>query len=1098
MLLIGTFCIGVSMSAWAQKVSLNFEETKVETVLSSIKKQTGMNMVFSDQVLNVNRKVTIRIKNADLKEALNKLLIGTEVTFEIKNNRIYFVERSNQSSKVKKVKGRVTDKSGEPIIGANVLQIGAVTNGTITDVDGNFELEVPDNARLKVTYIGYATQEVAVNGRSSLSISLREDSELLDEVVVVGYGTARKKDLTGAVSLVKGDALAQRRTTQLSSALQGAVSGVMVTRSDGAPESSQQIRVRGITTLSTNDPLVIIDGVPGNIDHVNSADVESMTVLKDAASASIYGSRAAAGVILITTKRAKENDLKLNYTFEYGLAYSPVYPENVGPERFMEMANEMRYNDNPAGGEFQTYSKELIENYRQLNAENPNLYPITNWRDEVFNKTAPRQTHSFSISGGTKNVRTNASLVYDKVKAMYNNRDYERFMMRVNNDFTISKFIGAELDFNFRHANIDKPKRASDVTGQTIMMPCIYAAWFTDGRLGDGRDGGNPVAYLHEGGRYQQWDTQVGGRASLFVTPMNGLKISGVVAPNWNFTKKKDFQKAMPYTRFDTPDVTAGYRENVKTTKLAENRDDSYNITMQFLLNYMRKFGKHDINFVAGYESYYIFNEGLNASRDQYILTDYPYLDMGPNTLLTNGGNAKELAYRSYFGRIMYNYADRYLFQANIRRDGSSRFHKDHRWGNFPSFSAGWVISEEQFMKNANMDWLSFLKVRGSYGVLGNERISGNNYPYQAVINTSKGVMFQNGKPASVQTAAQWAYAVRNLTWEKTKSLDIGLDAYFLDNRLRFTAEYYTKKTEDMLLNVEIPDYVGFDNPQRNIGEMETKGYELDLAWSDQVNDFQYSISVNFSDFRSRMIYLGGTQFLGDKVKMEGSEYDEWYGYVSEGLFQTQEEVDKSPKLNNTQGVGSIKYKDISGPDGVPDGKISAEYDRVLLGGSLPRFLYGGNISMAYKGIDFSLAFQGVGSQKAKFSSMVQPLGGDWGTAPTIIEGKYWSPYNTEAQNVAAIYPKISSVSRNVDYSSMSDFWLFNGRYFRMKNITLGYTLPSDWLEKIYIKSLRVYVAANDLFCISQYPKGWDPEVTAGNASGPISSSVLFGLSVNF
>lgn len=1102
MLLIGALLLSFSMSAWAQKVSLDFKNTRMETVLSSIKKQTGMDMIFSDQILNVNRKVSIRVKDTELSDALAKILSGTGISYEIKNNRIYFIEGKTppESSKSKKVKGTITDKAGVPIIGANVLQVGSAANGTITNLDGHFELEVPENAVLKVTYIGYTTQDVAVSGRASLAIALQEDSELLDEVVVVGYGTARKKDLTGAVGLVKGDDLAQRRTTQLSSALQGAVSGVMVTRSGGAPESAQEIRVRGVTTMSSNNPLVIIDGVAGNIDDVNSSDVESMVVLKDAASAAVYGARAAAGVILITTKRAKENDLKLSYTFEYGLDYMPIRQKNVGPERFMEMANEMRYNDNPTGGQYQTYDQEMITNYRTLNRENADLYPITDWYDTVYKKTAPKQSHIFNISGGTKHVKTNASLTYDQVEAMYDNRDYERFMMRVNNSFTISKFIGAELDFNFKHAKVDRPQMVEKIVDHARAMPAIYGAQYSDGRFAVGKEGSgsNPLAYVHESGQHRQWDSQIGGRASLFITPLDGLKISGVVAPNYTYTKKKSFVKAMPFTALDEPNVVAGYREGKKTTKLTEDRDDAYNITVQFLINYMKRFGKHDVNLMGGYENYYSSFEGLSASRDQYVLNEYPYLDMGPESLRDNSGKAREVAYRSYFGRIMYSYADRYLFQANIRRDGSSRFHKDNRWGNFPSFSAGWVISEEKFMKNANIDWLSFLKVRGSWGILGNERITDNYYPYQAAINLSTAVFFQNGKPVPVQSASQWAYAIKDLTWEKTESMDIGLDATFFNNRLRFTAEYYTKKTKDMLLAVEIPSYVGFDNPQQNIGKMETKGYEFDLGWTDQINDFRYSVSVNFSNFSSTMKDLGGTQFLDAKVKMEGSEYNEWYGYLSDGLYLTQEDVNNSPKLNNTVGVGSVKYKDVSGPEGVPDGKISAEYDRVLLGGSLPKFLYGGNISLAYKDIDLSMAFQGVGSQKVRMHPyMARPLDGDWATAQTHIDGKYWSPFNTDAQNAAAIYPKISSTSRTADYA-MSDFWLFNGRYFRLKNITIGYTMPEKWMEKIFIKQARVYVAANDLFCISKYPTGWDPEMPADKAGYPTTSSVLFGLSVTF
>lgn len=1103
-LLIGVLCIGFSMSAWAQTVSLNFEEVKVETVLSSIKRQTGMDMVFSDQVLNVNRKVTIRVENADLKEALNRLLTGTGATFEIKNSRIYFIadKKISKVLKANRTKGRVIDKYGEPIVGANVLQVGSATNGTITDLDGNFELEVPDNVRLKVTYIGYTTREVVVKGNTFLTISLQEGSELLDEVIVVGYGTARKKDLTGAVALVRGDDLVRRHTIQLASALQGAVSGVMVTRQDGAPESVPEIRVRGITTMSTNDPLIIIDGVPGNIDDVNSIDVESVVVLKDAASSAIYGARAAAGVILITTKRAKENDLRLSYSFEYGLDYMSEHPMNVGPERYMQMANEMRYNDNPAGGEYQTYAQNEIENYRRLNQENPNLYPITDWYDEVYNTTAPKQSHVFNISGGLKHIKTNVSLAYDKVEALYDKRNYNRFMMRVNNNFTVSKWISASLDFNFKHTKVDRPQMVDKIVEHTRALPAIYGARFTDGRLAMGKDssGSNPLAYIYESGQYRQWDSRIGGRASLSVTPINGLKVSAVVSPNFVYTKIKSFQKAMPYTTWDAPDIIAGYRESKKTTKLTENRDDSYNITVQFLLNYMKRFGKHDINFMAGYENYYSFYEGLNASRDQYALDEYPYLDIGPEILRDNGGNAKEVAYRSYFGRIMYGYDDRYLLQANIRRDGSSRFHKDNRWGNFPSFSAGWVVSEEKFMKDVDADWLSFLKIRMSWGILGNERIADNYYPYQTAINLSTAIFFQDGKPVPIQSASQWAYTVKDLTWEKTKSMDIGMETAFFNNRLRFTAEYYIKKTEDMLLAVEIPDYIGFDNPQQNAGKMETKGFELDLGWNDQINNFYYSISVNLSDFRSKMKNMNGTRVLGNNhmVKMEGSEYNEWYGYLSEGLFLTQEDVDNSPKLNNNVEIGCIKYKDISGPDGVPDGKISAEYDRTLLGGSLPRLLYGGNILMTYKGIDFSMAFQGVGNQNVRMHAcMVRPLEGTWATAQTHYDGKYWSLYNTEAQNKAAIYPKISEKNNSNNYA-MSDFWLFNGRFFRMKNVTVGYTLPEKWMNMIHVKQARVYVAGNDLFCASNFPDGWDPEIPKDGVGYPITSSVLFGLSVKF
>ena len=344
-------------------------------------------------------------------------------------------------------------------------------------------------------------------------------------------------------------------------------------------------------------------------------------------------------------------------------------------------------------------------------------------------------------------------------------------------------------------------------------------------------------------------------------------------------------------------------------------------------------------------------------------------------------------------------------------------------------------------------------------------------------------------------SAAQTIYAIQNISWETTQSFDIGLDAQFLRGRLRFSGDYYKKKTKDMLLALEIPDYVGFDNPQKNTGDMYTNGYDLDLSWNDQIEDWRYGISVNFSDFVSKMGNLGGTQFLGDQVKIEGSEFNEWYGYVSDGLFLTEKDLE-GPKINNNVGLGDIKYVDISGPDGKPDGKISPEYDRVLLGGSLPRFLFGGNINLGYKDFDFAMAFQGVGKQNSRYyMSMVKPIHGDWQNAPALIDGKYWSSLNSDEQNAKAIYPRISSVNASTNYT-MSDYWMFNGRYVRLKNITIGYTLPPSISEKILIKKARIYISANDLFCISKYPQGWDPEMS--EFGYPITSSLLFGLSVNF
>lgn len=1086
-------------SAYAQnaKVTINQKNVRIESILNDIESQTDYLFIYKKDV-DVKKLKTISVQNKPVSEILAQLFAESSVTWKTEGNHIILMhgkdpKQAGKSQSRKTLKGQVVDDAGEPVIGATVTEEGT-TNGSITDIDGNFTLQVSGDGALLVSFIGYQSQTIKPQAGQVLQVVLKEDTRMLDEVVVVGYGTMKKKDLTGAIAAVKGDALAARKTTQLSTALQGAVAGVMVTRDNNAPGAGAgSIRVRGITTIGDTNPLVIVDGVPGNINDVNPNDVENISVLKDAASSSIYGSRAAAGVILITTKRAKEKDLAINYNFEYGLEIPTKQPKYLGVKRFLETTNELRYNDNKSGGWNQAYSEDDVNNWETYNQTNPDKYPMTDWVGMILKDSAPRQTHTISVAGGTKSVKSNASFIYDKVDGLYADRFYERFMTRANNDFTVNKYLGATLDFNFKRTKNHQPYYSPFYNMR--LAPMIYPAVWENGEYANGKNGNNPYALVNSGGTSDQWTTQVGGRAAINITPIEGLKISGIIAPNYTFTKVKDFRKTVSYSLEDDPTTIGGYMEGYNTTKLFEDRNDSYNVTIQGIVNYMKTFGKHDLNVMAGYETYRYFGESLGASRDQYELDNFPYLSVGPLDLRDNSGSAVQLAYQSWFGRVAYNYDNRYLFQANVRYDGSSRFHSDYRWGVFPSFSAGWVISEEAFMKNANINWLSFLKLRASYGTLGNERIGNNYYPYQAFMNFSNVLFYQNGTVVPELSAAQWAYAVENISWETTSSVDVGLDATFFNNRLRFTADYYNKRTKDMLLALEIPDYVGFDNPQRNAGKMYTNGYDLELAWNDHIGDLTYGISVNFSDFVSKMGNLDGTQFLGDQVKMEDSEFNEWYGYLSDGLILTEEDLNE-PKLNNNVKIGDVKYKDISGPDGVPDGKISPEYDRVLLGGSLPRFQYGGALNLGYKGFDFSMAFQGVGRRNARLSTaMVQPLKDNWGNTPAIIDGNYWSEKNTDAQNAQAFYPRLTYANASSNYA-MSDYWLFKGRYFRLKNLTFGYTLPTAWTEKVTIKKARVYVAANDLFCISKYPSGWDPEM--GSSSYPITTSLLFGLSINF
>lgn len=1092
---------------------LQNEGNTVKSVLSYIEGHSKYVFVYGENVKDrLGESVSIRLQGKSAESILDELcrkaglkytVSGRQVTITVNPSARPAQRQKGAKGNGKKVTGVIADTNGEPLIGATV-KVKGTQIATVTDFDGNYSIEAPEGSTLEVSYIGFNTQEVKVGNRNSYNIEMAEDDNSLEELVVIGYGTVKKKDLTGAIAAVKGGDLSNRRTTMLSNALQGALSGVMVRRSSSAPGSGAgSIHVRGVTTMGDSSPLVIVDGVEGDLDYVNANDVESVTVLKDAAAASIYGSKAAAGVILVTTKRgADTGKFQIKYNAEFGWEIPTKQPDMVGVTRYLEMSNELMYNDNQAEGFFQAYTADQTKNWMKYHKTDPNHYPVTDWTDLILKSSAPRMTHTVSLSGGNKNIRSQTSLSYDDVDGLYDGRRFQRYMLRSNNDFTINKWLSASLDLFVRHAK--SKNKIYDPFSTMRQMPAIYAAVWDDGRLAEGKSGANPYGLLKEGGSTVSHSTQVGGKGSLTIKPFEGLSIQAIVSPYINYQKSKQFKMACGYTLADDPNTFGGYFDGgsgqYATNKLTEGRNDDWHVTSQVLANYMRDFGKHSLTVMAGFENYYSKSESLGAARDQYVLTNYPYLNIGPEEYMENSGTGSEYTSTSWFGRVLYSYADRYLFQANVRHDGSSRFAKKYRWGTFPSFSAGWVVTEEPFMKSFmnSQKYLSYFKLRGSWGKLGNERIGSNYFPYIALMSFGNTIFYMaDGSVVSANTARPAVLAVEDITWETTTSTDIGFDANFFDNRLRLTFDYYWKKTTDMLLAIQIPYTMGYNDPNTNAGKMSTHGYDIDLTWQDHIGDFNYSVSVNFSDFISKIDYINNADIIsGGKIKRAGTYFNEWYGYICDGIYQTQEEVNNSATLNSSVTVGDLKYRDISGPDGVPDGVISPEYDRVPLGNSLPRFQYGGQINASWRGIDLSLAFQGVGKQNSYLErAMVEPLRNNYGNIPAIIEGKYWSPFNTAEQNANAFYPRLTNVSKDNNYAT-SSHWIFDGGYFRMKNITLGYTLPQQWTRYIGIDRTRFYVSASDLFCISDYPDGWDPEM--GVSSYPITTSVVFGIQVTF
>ena len=1000
-------------------------------------------------------------------------------------------------SQQREITGKVIDEGGLPLPGVSI-QVKDGNTSTSTDKEGFYSLQVPDEEAtvLLFTFVGMQKQEVTLGARNEVNVVMELEAMNLEEVVAIGYGTTRKKDLTGSVAVIEGSDLAKRNEVVLSQALQGTAPGVSVTRSSGLPGATGTIRVRGITTIGNSDPLVLVDGIPVvSIDRVNPNDVESISVLKDASSASIYGARASAGVILITTKKAKTNQLSLDYQGMYGMITPTQFPETVDHIRYMEMINEVAWNDggNQEGANYNVYTKDFIEDYdANHNLTDPYKFPIMNWRDILLKDFASNTAHGVSLTYGNDFVKTKASVNYEKADALYKNRSFERISTRVNNEFKITDFLSADISGSYLRS----------VNTQPVLNPISHvykhgpleSPYWADGRVSPGRNGTNTWARLNYGGFDDTWGDELTGRFALNYTPIENLTITGVVAPSLRSVKGKNFVKQIPYYDYDDMERSSGFVSGHLITNLAEARSEIRTMTKQLTANYHTTINEdHNLSLMAGYEDYYQFEEGLNASSNDLSLSSFPYMDRANLDFISANGNAVENAYNSYFGRVMYDYAGRYLLQANIRYDGSSRFHKDYRWASFPSVSVGWVPTEEAFFKNLDLNSLDFFKLRGSWGTLGNERIG--NYPYQAIMNFNNTLFVEDGNIVSRTTAAQVGYNIRNITWETTESWNIGFDARLFSNRLSLTADYYKKTTKDMLLALEIPAFMGYDNPDQNAGTMNTKGWEVQVGWQDHIGDFDYSISANISDYKSMMGNLSGVVFLGNQIIREGVEYNSWYGYRSDGLFQTQEEIDNSALLSKVVRPGDVKYQDISGPDGVPDGVINPEYDRVPLAGSLPRFLYGGNINMGYKGFDMSLMFQGVGKQTSRLTADMVYQTAAWYNFPNFVDGNYYSEYNTDEQNRAARFPRLSQLGYDGNNYENSDFWLIDGSYFRLKNVTLGYTLPAAWLNPVKINNVRVYASVNDLFTIDHFPVGWDPEA---GTTAYIARTWNFGLQLRF
>ena len=959
------------------------------------------------------------------------------------------------------VKGTVKDANGEPIIGASVKVKGS-TGGTVTDIDGNFTLDAPAGAELEISSIGYLKQ--VVKAKANVAIVLKDDSQTLDELVVVGYGVQKKENLTGAVASMNAEKLATRPVSSLSSALAGEMAGVTAVQTSGAPGGQNaSITVRGKNSVNAASPLVIVDGVPGSMNVINPAEIESVTVLKDAASAAIYGVQAANGVILITTKKGKTGKTTVSYNATFSWSSLLAKLDLVDAYGYAYLYNEAYLNDHP--GAAKPFSDETVEKYRTGELAS------TDWYKEALTGSGFEHQHNLSLSGGNDKTTYNMYLGYLSQEGVTKDIDYNRINARMNITSQINKYITLGLNASgYRGTKQDAWAGYNQVIQGISRSHPTDPVYDEDGNFKYvGVD--NPVAVQgrDKTGWQKTIDQEVFLIGSAEIKPIKDLSIKGVYSwRNWT-QDQLGFKKTWGYGTYNS-----GQREGY-----VRNYNYDY-LTGQILVNYNKSFGDHNLGVLAGMESYDVKYRYVTANRKGGGNNN---LDESLNTLdassQKNSNGGTEMTRLSYFGRLQYNYAGKYLFEANVRRDASSRFPKDSRWGTFPAFSAGWRISEEAFMKN--VDWLSNLKLRLGWGKTGNEELKSNDL-YPAVPTYAYGsYMFGN---SLYSTAYESRLVNDQLKWATVTNYELGIDAGFLNNKLTMELSVYKKKTNDMLLYLPLQGVIGLSAPAQNVGSVENRGFELVLGHNNRIGkDWSYNLSLNMGYNKNEIIDMAGTDGPIDngnggtddtQWNIEGYGVSSWYGYVADGLFRSEEELKKGPLRTDNEKVGDIRYKDFTG-----DGKITAA-DRKIIGNKMPKWTGGFNFSVGYKNFELSGLLQGAFDAKRYYNGEASYA--FFNSASCL--NKHWDRWSEENPN--GNFPRLSLTSKTNNV--LSTFWLQDASYVRMKNLTLAYTLPSDLISRIGLSFAQVYLAGENLFTISGLDKGLDPE--SGNSRGWSYSNV--------
>jgi TonB-linked SusC/RagA family outer membrane protein len=1101
--LLLTVCLQVAARTEGQTLTLSMKNVPVKQVLREIQKQTGLNILVDEALLQNNSMVSLQGRNLSLQEVLERCFDKQSFIYAIENGALAIKPRITAVQVAApvillKIQGRVTDEQGHPLSSASVRLKGS-DKGAATDADGNFTLEVPgETAVLVISYIGYQSQELTVSNANKLNIVLKPAATTGEEVVIIGYGTRKRSQLIGSVSQINADKVNNRTVTQLSNALAGQMPGVTVIQRSGQPGASGgNIQIRGVGSFGAGTgALILIDGIPANsFNDVDPNDVENISVLKDASSAAIYGARAANGVILVTTKTGKGEKLKVSYNGYVGTQKATAYPEFARSWEYATMLNEAQ----PGA-----YTDAQIQKYKD--GSDPDNYPDMDYIDLVFKKSTLQTGHNISFSNNNRNTAYQLSFGYLSQNGIVAKNNYNRYNIRLNITNTLAPNLKLTSRLSAIQTQNDEPAPPAtldfddmiNAISNVIRTPAIYANKLSNGDWGPGVVGkGTPVSYLDNASFYKYKGTDLAANLRLDWNVIPDLKLSLIGGYTALFENSKRFLASQRINA----NVTLG------PSNLNQSSANSNYKTLQQLAEYRKQINRHEFSLMAGHSFEAGYSESLNAFRNDFPGNDLTQLNAGGVTGMTNAGTASEWALDSYFGRLQYNYANKYLVEGVLRYDGSSRFPENEKYAVFPSAAVGWRIGEEGFVKN-NFDFIDELKLKASYGILGNQNIG--NYPYQNILAPGYNYAFGNVIGTGV---ARTTITDTTLRWESTRTSDIGIEASILKGLIAFSVTYFDKYTYDILVSpsASVSNVLGFNSGVQNTGKLKNTGWEFTIAHKKRFGKFSYSVDANFSIINNKVTDLGvgnvkqpnglvgngSSLFIGHPMNL-------YYGYVSDGLFTNQAEITNWANMaaifggtvNSNVKPGDIRYRDISGPDGKPDGIVNAAYDRVVLGSTIPKYSYGINLGANYNGFDFAVLLQGVAGVKGNLNNYAGWAFYQNGSIQKWQMDERWTSDNPRQD---AKYPRLEIITnQGTPNTQLSSYWMLNSAYLRIKNIQLGYNLPGAWLKKAHIGSLRIYANAENLFTFSNYRKGWDPEINTGGSYYPILANYTLGVNVNF